>query len=83
MRAGVKGQFIAWFLLQFMPFVALGKLVRHCRELLLLHLIPSPSGFFVAGLEGWGSPRRRTPEAAVHVSAILEPEGDSERRLGF
>jgi hypothetical protein len=32
------------------------QVMRHCREHLLLHLIPSPSGFFVAGLEG-GGPR--------------------------
>src|ERR1700722_4500133 len=38
------------------------------------------SGFFVAGLEGGGALRRKTPEATVHFSAILEPEGDSERR---
>ena len=40
-------------------------MMRRCRKHPLLHLIPSPSGFFVAG----------------HFSAILEPEGDSERRL--
>ena len=32
------------------------QLMRRCRKHLLLHLIPSPSGFFVAGLEG-GGPR--------------------------
>jgi hypothetical protein len=63
------------------PVTGVMQLMRHCRKPLLLHMIPSPSGFFVAGLEGWGSPRRKIPEAAVHVSAILEPEGDSERRL--
>jgi hypothetical protein len=56
------------------------QMMRHCRQHPLLHLIPSPSGFFVAALEGWGAPRRKIPEAAVQVSAILEPEGDSERR---
>ena len=38
-------------------------------------------GVFRRGARRWGSPRRKTPEAAVHVSAILEPEGDSERRV--
>jgi hypothetical protein len=37
-------------------------------------------GVFRRGARRWGSPRRKIPEAAVHVSAILEPEGDSERR---
>src|ERR1019366_8335622 len=54
------------------------QMIRRCGNYPLLHLIPSP--FFVAGLEGGGSPRRKIPEAAVHFSAILEPEGDSERR---
>ena len=40
-------------------------------------------GVFRRGARRWGSPRRKIPEAAVHVSAILEPEGDSERWLGF
>ena len=40
-------------------------------------------GVFRRGARRWGSPRRKIPEAAVHVSAILEPEGDSERRPHF
>jgi hypothetical protein len=37
-------------------------------------------GVFRRGARRWGSPRRKIPEAAVRLSAILEPEGDSERR---
>ena len=33
------------------------------------------------GARRWGSPRQQIPEAAVHFSAILEPEGNSERRM--
>src|ERR1019366_10383704 len=39
------------------------QMMRRCRKHLLLHLIPSPSGVFVAGLGRGGAPRRKTPEA--------------------
>ena len=44
------------------------QLMRHCRKHLLLHLIPSPSGFFVAGLEG-GGPRDEKSQRRRCISA--------------
>jgi hypothetical protein len=51
------------------------QLMRRCREHLLLHIDSVAVGVFRRGLEGGGSPRRKIPDAAVHLSAILEPEG--------
>jgi hypothetical protein len=44
------------------------QLMRLCRMHLLLHLIPSPSGFFVAGLEG-GGPRDEKSQRRRCISA--------------
>jgi hypothetical protein len=50
------------------PVIGLGQMMRHCREHLVLHLIPSPSGFFVAGLEG-GGPRDGKSQRRRCISA--------------
>src|SRR5271163_4858878 len=49
-------------------FTEVLQLMRHCRKHLLLHLIPSPSGFFVAGLEG-GGPRDEKSQRRRCISA--------------
>jgi hypothetical protein len=62
------------------PVTGAVQLMRRCRKHLVL-LIPSPSGFFVAGLEGGGPRDEKSRWRRCISDAILEPEGDSERRL--
>src|ERR1035438_5065685 len=62
-------------LLQFMLSRAFVQMMRHCRKHLLLHLIPSPSGFFVAGLEGGGPRDEKSQRRRCTSSRFLSQRG--------
>ena len=56
-------------------FGGIGQLVRRSRNPLVLHLIPSPSGFFVAGLEGGGPRDEKTRWRRCMSARFLSQRG--------